>query len=79
MTRHSSPEPSVSENPRIRCVNACIFVVTLDPETSLGSTQIAQSHGIPSQLRVEVTGMYLNPDWLMPRYVFILFVSSPSP
>ena len=35
------------------------FVVTLDLEASLGSTQIAQSQGVPSQLRVEATGMYL--------------------
>jgi hypothetical protein len=36
------------------------FEVTLDLETSLGSTQIAQSQDIPSQIRVEVTGMYFD-------------------
>ena len=67
MTHHSSPNPSGSENPGIRCVNSYLFVVTLDPETPLGSTQITQSQGVPSHLRVEVTGMYLNPDYLIPQ------------
>jgi len=62
MTHHSSPHPSGPENPGITCVDPCFFVVALDPETSLSSTQIAQSQGIPSQLRVEVTGMYLKTD-----------------
>ena len=58
MAHHSSPDHSGPENPGTR---------TLDPETSLGSTQIAQSQDIPSQIRAEVTGMYLNPDYLMSR------------
>jgi hypothetical protein len=41
------------------------FEVTLDPETSLLSTQIAPSQGIPSQIRVEVTGMYFDLHSLM--------------
>jgi len=41
-------------------------VVMLAQEPSLDSTQIAESQGSLLQLRVEVTGMYLNPNSLMP-------------
>ena len=34
---------------------------------TLGSSQIAQLQGIPSQIRAEVTGMHSSPDWLTPQ------------
>lgn len=41
-------------------------VAMLAQEPSLDSTPIAESQGSLSQQRVEVTGMYLNPNSLMP-------------
>jgi len=49
----------------------------LTQEPFLDSTQTVELQGSPSQLRIEVTSMYLNPS-LIPRYVLNLFVSPQS-
>ncbi len=45
----------------------------LAQELSLDSSQVAESQGTISQLRVEVTGMYLNPTfltrWCLDKYL----------
>lgn len=47
----------------------CFFSGVNSSKVSLDSGQIAQLQGIPSQIRVEVTGMHSSPDWLMPQYI----------
>jgi len=42
----------------------CVAMPVQEP--SLDSAQIAESQGSPSQLRIEVTGMHLNPNSMMP-------------
>src|SRR6266702_4396770 len=50
-----------------------LFPVISDPEPCLDSTRIAESQGSPSHLRVEVTGMCLNPESLIPDKCLIFF------
>src|SRR6266702_3101082 len=78
VTHYSSQGPSASQNAGRGCVSPFCCTTTLDQDPSLNSIQIAKSQGSRSQLRVEVTSMYLIPNSLMPRKLFIVFVSPPS-
>jgi hypothetical protein len=60
LTNHS-PGPAASQNPGTGYVDP-FFDTTLAEELPLISTQITQSQGSPSELRVGVTGVYLDPD-----------------
>src|SRR6266702_1143100 len=77
VTHDSSPGPSASQDVGRGCANRFFSVAMLAQESSFDSAPIAESQGSTSQLlRLEVTGMYLNPNSLMPR--FNRFVSPPS-
>ncbi|SRR6266702_157877 len=78
VTYCSSSGPSASQNSGRGCVNSFLCVAVPTQEPFLDSAQIAESQGGPSQLRVEVIGMYLDPKLLIPRYVLNLFASPPS-
>ena len=75
MTYCSSPDPSASQISGRGCGNPFICVAILTQESFFDSAQISESQGRPSQLRVEVTGMYLDRNSLIPRYVLGLSVS----
>ena len=78
VTPYSSQGPSASQNAGRGCVNPFFCITMLGQELSLDSIQITESQGGQSQLRVEVTGMYLSPNSLIPRRVFNLFISPPN-
>jgi hypothetical protein len=68
LTHWTSPDLSPSPNSGIGCVGPFVFRVAMSAqELPFYSTQISESQGSPSQLRVEVTGMYLNFDSLIAR------------
>ena len=70
VTYNSSPGPSASQIAIRGCVDPLFSVPIVGQEPFLDSLQSAKSHGIPndpSRLRVEVTGMYLKSDTLIPR------------
>ena len=74
VTHYSSPGPSASQNAGRGCVSPFCCTTTLEQEPSLNSIQNTESQGSRSQLgvEVEVTGMYLIPNSLMPRKLFIV-------
>src|SRR6266702_1750798 len=78
VTHCSSPGPSSSPNAGGGCFNTFFCVPMFGQELSSDSARIAESQESPSQLHVEVTGVYLNPNSLIPRYVLDHFVSPPS-
>ena len=68
VTYDSSPGLSASQDVERGYGNPFFSVAMLAQQLSFDSARIAESQGSTSQLlRVEVTGMYLNPNSLMPR------------
>ena len=62
---HHSPGPATLQYSGTSYVNPLCSTM-LAQELHLISTQVTQSQGSPSELRVEVTGMYSNPGPMIP-------------
>ena len=65
LTNHS-PGPAALQSPGTRYVEPCCFTELAQELPSI-STQVTQSEGSPSELRVDVTGMCLDTDPMFPR------------
>ena len=61
-----SPGPAALQSPGTRYVEPCCFTELAQELPSI-STQVTQSEGSPSELRVDVTGMCLDTDPMFPR------------
>ena len=61
-----SPGPAALQSPGTRYVEPCCFTELAQELPSI-STQVTQSEGGPSELRVDVTGMCLDADPMFPR------------
>ena len=64
LTNHS-PGPAALQSPGTRYVEPCCFTELAQELPSI-STQVTQSEGSPSELRVDVTGMCLDTDPMFP-------------
>ena len=62
---YSSLGPPASQNVGGGCVDPLFCVPILAQKIASYSPQISESQGSPSGLRVQVSGMYLNPDSLI--------------